>query len=463
MTLTDGKTTFSHIYKRLISIALPMASVQFITMASSFLCIAMLARLGHDVLAASALFFSAQMAIMGTGMSILFSLGILVGHAYGAKEYLNIGNYVQQGWSLGILISLPIIIIYLNIESILLLLGQSSLHAHIVKTYFHAYAWGVIPFLFAISNQQLCYGIRKQNLVTITNLLCVIILLPTAYVLIYGKFGFPKLGVAGLGYAMAIQGWFYFIFTTACFYLINDFKKFDLFRYRVHRNWGYLKRMFAMGWPISLQTGGETLSFVFAATMIGWLGSQSLAASQIVTQYRFLILIPIFALSQACGVLVGYACGEKKFHEVKLLGQASILLTLMITGVIALIFLFLPSHLASFYMNVTDPTNATVMHMVTGLFFIVAFAQIIDGIRNVLTGSLRGLFDTRYPMLAGILALWLLGMPLAYTLAFPCHLGVIGITLGSTLGMTIGLILVLLRWYRLSNNYQTNLLLSYKT
>src|SRR6185312_238067 len=108
------------ISKRIIALAIPMAGTQFIHIASVFLCMNMLAHLGHQVLAASALISATQMSIMVTGMSILFALSFLVGHAYGAQEYVKIGNFVQQGWILSLLISLPIMLIFWHIGALLI-------------------------------------------------------------------------------------------------------------------------------------------------------------------------------------------------------------------------------------------------------------------------------------------------------------------------------------------------------
>src|SRR5579871_5087456 len=86
--------------KKLLTLALPMAVVQLVTTASGFLCMVMLAQLGREELAASGLFFAAQIALSVAAMSVLFSLSVVIGHAYGAKDYRGIGNYIQQGWSL---------------------------------------------------------------------------------------------------------------------------------------------------------------------------------------------------------------------------------------------------------------------------------------------------------------------------------------------------------------------------
>lgn len=438
------------ISQNLFALAVPMASVQFITIASVFLCMVMLSKLGHEVLAASALFFSTQITVIVTAMSILFSLSILIGHAFGAREYLRIGNYVQQGWSLSVIISIPVIFIFWNIELILLFFRQDPAIALLAKEYFRAYLLGVLPLLFSVCNQQLCYGIRKQHLITVTNLLCVVILLSFAYLLIFGKFGFPKLGVVGLGYAIAIQNWFYFLFTTFCFYKINDFKKFDLFHYRVHQNLYHFIEMLKVGWPICLQMSGEMFSFFASAAMIGWLGATSLAAFQVINQYLFLIVIPLFALAQASGVLIGQAYGSKNYYLIKQTGIASIIFSLIVTSVIAIVFLTVPRMLAMPYLNVSDPHNVETLQFISSLFTVVAVMQIFDGIRNVLTGSLRGLLDTKYPMYVGLISLWIVGIPCSYLFAFTFNMGVVGVALGSTCGMLLGAVLLVHRWNTIS-------------
>ncbi len=449
----NNNTSILETSKKIFSLALPMAGSQLINVASGFLCMAMLAALGHEVLAASALIFLTQLSIMVSGMSILFSLSVLVGHSYGAKDYVAIGNYVQQGWTLAILISIPIMLLFWNIDTILLFFGQSKKIADIVHAYFHAFVWAVIPGLLSSCNQQFGYGIHKKALIVSTSCVSVIVLLMTAYVLIFGKFGSPKLGVAGLGYATVAQYSFFFIFTTLFFFYEKSFTRFELFRYRVHKHLDYFAKMFKIGWPISVQMGGEMLSFFVSGIMIGWIGTVALAAFQIVNQYYFLIVIPIFSLSQASGILVGQACGAEQFHEVKKLSYASITTVLIASSIVAIIFLLLPKTLAAFYMNVDDPKNAATLHLTILIFIIIAFSQIFDAVRNILIGILRGLFDTRFPMIMSLLTIWVIGMPLSYLLAFPLQYGAIGFVIGGMLGMFGGVIVMIYRWHQLIKRY----------
>lgn len=452
-TVLNKNAGFWEVSKRIFSLALPMAGSQLLNVASGFLCMAMLAQLGHEVLAASALIFSTQLSIMVSGMSILFSLSVLVGHAYGAKDYSTIGNYVQQGWTLGLLISLPIMLLFWHIDSVLLFLGQSKEIADIVHAYFHAFVWAVIPGFLSTCNMQFGYGIHKKALIFSTSFMSVMVLLVTSYVLIFGKWGMPKLGVAGLGYATAAQYGFFFIFTTAFFYYEKSFQEFKLFTYRVHQHWEHFSQMFRIGWPICVQISGEMLSFFVSGIMIGWIGITALAALQIVNQYYTLIVIPIFSLSQASGILVGHASGAKRFYEIKKLSYGSIGIVLIAGLLAALLFLLVPKSLASFYMDVNSPANAATLRLTILLFMVVAFSQILDGLRNILIGILRGLFDTRIPMYVSLFTIWLVGMPLGYLFAFPLHLGAVGFVTGGLLGMLVGTTVMLCRWYVLSKKY----------
>lgn len=440
------QTQNNSINKKIIQLSLPMAGTQLITVGSGFLCMTMLAKLGHDVLAASALIFSISMSVMVIGMSLLFSLSILVGRAYGANDPLKIGCLVQQGWSLAFFISIPILFIFWYIEPILIFLGQKKALAEIVQSFFHANVWRVAPLLLSVCNQQLCYGVHKQKLDMLTNILGIIVLLVIAYILIFGKWGMPVLGVAGLGYAMAAQSCFYFCFTTLWFYFSKDFQRFELFHYRVHQNLHLLFHLFKIGWPISLQVSGEMLSFLASATLIGWLGINSLAAYQVVTQYLFLLVIPVFSISQASGILISQAYGRRQFVEIQKLGYGSIRIALFLSILMGLIFILFPKALASMYIDVNNAQNNETVHLIILLFAMMALAQLFDTVRNVLIGSLRGLFDTRFPMFIAIFVIWLIGMPLSYLLAFNFHLGAAGVVLGWTIGMFVGALIMIQRF-----------------
>lgn len=439
--------------QKIIQLALPMAGTQFITMGSTFLCMLMLATFGHEVLAASALIYAISISLSVTGFAILFSLCILVGHAYGAKDYLSIGSLTQQAWLLSLVLSIPVMIILWNIYPILIYFGQDPTISKIVTEGLQASTWRIVPLYLAVCNQQLCYGVHKQKIDMLANTLGMLVQLIAAYILILGKFGFSSLGAAGFGYASAAQAWFYFIFTTVCLLRMKAFASFQLFRWRLHQHWSHLVNIFKVGWPICVQIGGELLSFIVFSIFIGWLGSNALAATQIVSQYQFLVIVPFFALSQAGGILIGQAYGSKQFADIKKIGTGCIKISIMVSIIIAIVFICLPKPLASLYIDIHDPANATVLQLSILLFFVLAINQIIDALRHVLIGALRGLLDSRYPMIVGLLGIWLAGVPIGYLLAFPLELGVVGVMIGGTIGLLIGMVILIFRWQKLCEQY----------
>ncbi len=451
----DKPVGFWQIVKRLFALALPMSGSQFISTGSNFICMGMLAQLGHQVLAASALIFTTQVSIMISGMAVLFSLSVLIGHAYGAKNFLLIGNYLQQGWTLAVLMGIPIMLFFWYVPSVLSYLGEPPQIVAITKIYFHAYIWNAIPFFLSICAQQFGYAVHKKFLMILTSCLSVLVLISTAYLLIFGKFGFPRLGVAGLAYAFVAQNTFFVIFTLCFFYFHKSFQRFDLFKYRVHHNWEHLLHMFKIGWPICVQMGGEMLSFFVSGLMIGWLGSTALGAYQIINQYYMILVVPIFSISHAGGILVGHARGAKLFNEIKYICLACLLMVVLFNGVFVMSLLLTQAKpLASFYLNTKDIGNIATLSLTISLFAIIAYSQFFDAIRNVLIGTLRGLFDTRFGMIASLVTIWGIGMPCSYLLAFPLHYGPQGFVFGGLVGMVTCTVLLAYRWQQIIRRYE---------
>ncbi len=439
--------TNNHPYQKLAYLAVPMAITQLITMGSSFLCMSMLSQLGHQVLAASALIFSISISVLVTSISILFALSLLIGHAYGEKDYLAVGSLLQQGWVIGALISLPTMFICWNIYPVLIFLGQDKELSRIVEVFFHASILRVPIILFSVANQQLCFGVNKQRIDMYANIAGVVVLLVSSYLLIFGKLGLPAFGVAGFGYASTLQSFFYFIVVSCCLYFDDYFKKFELFRMRFHKNWQSLKKLFKFGWPISLQISGEVICFSVIATFMGWLGKDSLSGYQIIMQYQFLIVVPVFAISQASGILIGQAYGGKQMSDINSYGQAGLLFVCVITALIGSLFLIIPKTLCLPYLDIHNPANAHIMSIAVLLFAVLAIAQFLDGIRNLLTGCLRGVLDVQFPMRIGLGALWLISLPIAYLFGFLFHWGAVGVMIGWTLGVGLGTVILAVRWF----------------
>lgn len=431
-----------HIYR----LALPMAGSRLIQMLSSFIGILMLAHLGHQVLAASALITSTQVTVIVVIISVLFALGVVTGQAYGGNRRYEIGAIVQQGCVLAILLTIPLMLVLWYASDLLLWSGQIPALVDYVRQYLHALEWGAIAFTLQSALQQVCYGMSKQRLVIIVNFLGLLVFVPVAYVLIYGKLGFPELGVVGLAYATSFQAWFILLLLLLSLYLIKDFKGLHLFTWRNHKGWHHLRQLFSIGWPMCVQFGGELISFFVRSVMVGWLGVSALAAWQVNQQVLFLFFVPMFAVAEATGILVSQSVGANRSHEAKRIGNMCILLSLGTVLVLTTLFFIFPRELASLYIKTNDPSSLKTMHLTVLLFIATGFLFIVDTLRQIITGALRGLYDTRFAMWVGVVVSWAISVTVGYWFTFPLGWGVIGMRVSGILAFLLGSICVYWRW-----------------
>lgn len=432
--------------RRVIQLSLPMAGSRFLQMFSGFIATMMVAHLGRDVLASCALINATLTAVLLVFISIVFSLSFIVGQSYGAKRYDEIGGLVQQGILLSFILALLMMICFWYADVVLRWFHQQPAMLIYVRQYFHALMWGVIPILMQSCLEQFCYGVLKQRLVITINFLSVLVGIPTAYILIFGKLGVPALGVTGLGLTFAIQAWFDFLLLFICCRVLKDFQPFELFKMRSLRGFIYLRKIFRIGWPMSVQFGGELAAFFVITMMIGWLGTDALAAVQVTQQWMYLLIVPVFAMAEASGILVGQSVGAKEFTQLNLINRSGLILSLGLVGLFDLGFVFFPHFFASFYLNVDQAKNAQIVALIHPLFILMSITLIFNSMRDVISGSLRGLFDTQFPMRVGLFVMWCLVLPLGYFFAFKLNMNVIGFRLGSNIGLLIGAIIIYWRW-----------------
>ncbi len=443
-------TTHSHsayrLFKQVLKLVLPMAGSRLIQMIMSFVGMLMISHLGKTVLAAGALITSTMIATFIVMVSILFAVGVVVGHQYGAKNYLEIGKIIWEGCILALILVIPTLAIFYYVPNILLALKQSPQIIVYVKQYFHGLLWGVPAMLLLSSLQQALYGMLKQRIVITANMVCFIIFVPIAYILIFGKMRVPYLGVAGFAYAMDIVNYINVFVLVICFASLKDLKKVQLFNHRYFCKCIYLKQMLQIGWPMSLQFGGELIGFFVISIMIGWLGPNALAARQVTQQLQLLFVVPMFSLAESSGILVSQALGSKNVAKIRLLSNACLLFLFVLVVIYALFVLLIPTQLAQLFLNFHNINNLKILHLIKLLFTVSIFSLLFDLSRDVVTGSLRGLFDTRYAMLVGILAMWVVVIPVGYTFAFKLHCGVVGFRYAQIIAFSFGFYLVWRRW-----------------
>lgn len=442
-----------------LAITLPVAGTFLLNMLTSFVAVFYISKFGKTYLAASALILAVQVTTFVICMSALFSVSVCVGRAHGHGDKNKATSLLQQGCLLALLLSFLIIIILLCAPAILMRLNQPKPLVHIASLYFHTLVFGAIPLMFQTVFAQFIIGVSKQRIVTLSSAISLCCMAFLSYAFAFGKFGFPNLGVIGVALGVVCQFWIGCLFLLSQLSFREFFKAFKLFQPRPFEKFKALKQLFKIGWPISIQISTELIAIFTLTIMAGWLGKYALSARQITSQFLVFTIVPIIGISQAAGVLVSQNIGQQKFFEVSRIANINLILAFCFIIWFLLAFIFIPDTLASLYININDASNAHLLSLIKILFFIACFSQIFDSVRNISSGALRGLYDTRFTMFTSIIGLWIVALPLGYLLAFEFSMGIVGLSLAFTSGIVIAALIQWFRWRMLSkpqylmNNY----------
>ncbi|EKD70646.1 MAG: hypothetical protein ACD_46C00463G0008 [uncultured bacterium] len=431
--------------KETLSIGIPMISSQIIYASSGFLGTAMVAQLGENALAASVLVSSIWMSLSVLFFGILNSVCVLVAHQYGAKNEAAISKIMGQAFilagilcviMLGILSSMPLFLHWSNQPPAVLSLARS---------YMTSLLWTVPGLLTLITIEQFLAGINRAKIVLRISLLVVPIEVPLIYMLIFGKFGLPACGVAGVGYGFAIT----YTGTAICMLIhLNKshfYQRFGIFKAVNTINFAYLGELFRVGLPMGLMNVIELSTFAFATFWIARFGTTFLAAHQIIMQYLGFAITLVFAMSQAVTVRVGHAVGEQNLMRVHYASYVGMGLNFIAVSIISLGFYFIPTFFLHLDMNILDPKNAPLIRDASSLLSICAALLIFDNFRIIGFGALRGLKETRFPMFASFFSFWVIGLSSAFLFGFTWQFGAKGIWWGLTFGIACGAVIVLLR------------------
>lgn len=429
----------------LLKLAVPLALTGIVGASTGFFETMFLAKLGTNILAAGAL----VSWLYGTFAVILYgtlgSINILVSHKHGANDQVGISLVARDGLLLSLLMSIPAFFLFWNISPIFLIFGQNPSVVLLAKSYLHALAWGLLPNFISIAIFEFIIGLGHARIIMYFTVFGVSLVIFFSYAFIFGAFGFPALGIAGAGWGMTTSYWIIAIVMSVFVLTYKDYKHY--FRLIINKNKpSYLWELLKVGFPIGAMYCFE-VGFFFALTLVmGSLGSQLLAANQIVMQYLCMLMSIIFSIAQAITVRMGHLLGAKDVNLAKRAGYTGIMLSAILMGIIAIVFWTFPSLLISVDLDLHSSSNANIINEIKILFAVSALFQIIEATRISLFGALRALKDTNFTLLASIISFWGIALPIGYTLATYFQLGGIGLWWGMVLGATCSVLLLYWRF-----------------
>ncbi|WP_133139312.1 MATE family efflux transporter [Legionella genomosp. 1] len=424
---------FKNDYSPLIKLAIPLALTGILQSGVFFFETVFLSRLGPDILAAGSL----VSWLFGTFVVILFgtlsSINILVAHKFGAKDHQGITRVVRDGFWLALILVIPSFLIFRNMAPVFLVLGQSPAVVSSAQAYLHAISWGLLPTFIMTALFEIIIGLGHARVILKFSVVYVAMNILFSYLLIFGKWGLPALGIAGAGWGMTIGYWITVVLLA--FYLFMDKSYHPYFKKLFNASKpSYVFELLRIGCPIGFMYCIE-VGFFFTLTLImGFFGSQLLAANQIAMQYLGTLMSVIFSIAQAITVRMGHLLGAGETQAAKKAATAGINLSFAFMFLVALCYWFLPYILISVDFDLSKPENYSIIHDAARILAVGALFQMAESVRIALFGALRSLKDTRFTLLISIFSFWLLALPIGYVFAMQFNMKTTGLWWGMMIG-----------------------------
>jgi len=431
-----------------LRLAFPLALTQLAQITMSFVDVMMIGRLGPEALAGgvvgATVFFFFLLVCMGVVMAVSPS----VAQAHGAADEEEVSRATRQGLWLALLLSAPLLVLFQFGEPLLRLARQEPQTAALASDYLQAIRWGA-PFNLAFTALRgFCEGLGRPRPVLAITLGGSVLNVAGNYVLMYGKLGLPALGLVGAAWSSAIAMTAMALALGLYGARASALRRYHVFAWRRPEP-AALRRLFRLGAPIGMAFGLEAGLFSVSTLLVGWFGAGALAAHQVALNAASVTFMVPLGIGMAATVRVGHAVGQGDPGGARRAGWAAIGLGASFMLGSALLFWLRPGWVVWVYTGqgaVATPPEVTAL--AGALLGIAAVFQLFDGTQATAAGALRGLKDTRAPMLIGAVAYWGVGMGAALALGFGVGWGPTGIWWGLTLGLAAAAFLLTARFHR---------------
>lgn len=390
----------------------------------------MVGEVGAVPLAGASLGNSFFFLIFIIGVGVAMALTPLVAILVGGQRFSECGIYFRQSFIINMSLGTVLMIIIFICSDLFELLNQPPEVVVQASSYTKIIALSILPAMFFHTYKQFIEGFSIMKPAMIIVITANIINTFINWVFIYGNMGMPALGLDGAGWATF--GSRVYMAVLIAWYVMKSklFKKYDVnFHFR-NFNLPVIKKILRIGLPSGFQYFFEVGAFTFAVTMIGWLGTNQLAAHQIAINLASVSFMAVLGISAAGAIRVGNAVGKKNVEEVRRAGFTAIAIGALVMFTAGLTFITLRNFLPSLYIN-----NNEVIAIASSLLVIAAAFQVFDGIQGVGIGVLRGLTDVKIPTLITFIAYWVIALPAAYILGFSFNYGVEGVWVGLLIGL----------------------------
>lgn len=423
--------------RTILTIAIPLTAAYIAEMAMVITDMVIVGRLGSGELAAVGLAGDLFWIFLLIGMGVISVVGVFAAQSHGAgnrEETIRVG---EQGMIAAAFTSLPVMACVWYLEPLLRAANQDPDVVRLVGEYARVLTWAVPPALWFVALRNYATALARSAAVGWIMIAAVAVNFALNYTLVYGRFGFPPLGVSGAGIGTALVNWAMF----ACLALAIR-RDSRLSRYRVRLvprriEWALLRSLFRLGIPVALTQIVSGAMFSCAAVLVGIISAPTLAAQQIVYSVLYLALSAAGGLGDATRVRVAFGVGRRDIRAARASARIAIVFTVVATLLACCCLWLVPGPLVSIFLDTNSAENRQVLAIAISLSAAAGLFLLLDGLQMVLANALRGLRDTRSPLWIALTGYWGLGLGSGTVLCFALDFGARGLWWGLAAGVLL--------------------------
>ena len=437
--------------RHLLTLGLPLVGSQLAQIAIHTTDTLMLGWYDVTALAAVSLAGPVFFAVFILGAGFAWAVLPMVASSAGTDDDRQVRRTTRMGlWlsiAYGVVFTFPLMLF----EPFFLVIGQDAEVSRIAGNYMQVFGLGLLPALLIMVLRSYLSALEHTRIVLWMTIAMAVLNAISNYIFIFGNLGAPELGVYGAAISSLVSNLTGLAILVA--YTQIKTSEYTLFQNFQRPDWEAMGSVFRLGWPIGLTHLSEVGLFAIASIFMGWVGTIALAAHGIALQIASITFMVHMGLSQAITVRAGQAWGRGDAGLLTAASKAALVLSGGMVLITIAVFLLFPNFLVGLFVDTNDPNRAEILEIGAVLLALAALFQLVDAAQVMALGMLRGVQDTKIPMIYAAFSYWVVGIPVSYVLGFVVDWGGTGIWLGLTVGLGVAAILLQHRFWKRRVSY----------
>jgi MATE family multidrug resistance protein len=431
-------------------LATPLVLTNVSQMALGTTDVVLMGWLGPHALAAGALGTNLNFAFLIFAIGLMTATSPMIAIEIGRKHHSvrDVRRTIRQGIWAAVCVAIPLWIVLWNGEAIFLLLGQDPEIAAEAALYLRALQWSILPFLVYVVLRNFISALERPFYALAVATAAVLVNAVLVWALIFGRLGLPELGLVGAGIGTTITNILMAVGLAILISVDRRFRRYHLFGRFWRPDWQRFRELWWIGLPIAVTLVFEVTIFNAATFLMGIIGTEQLAAHAIAIQVASLVFMVPLGIGMAATVRVGLAQGRGDPVGIARAGWSAFIISLIFACAAAVLLLVAREPIVGIFLDLRTQAHQTVIGLAIVYLGYAALFQLVDAAQAAAIGVLRGLGDTRVPMIMAAIGYWGVGVPVGVALAFWGGMEGSGIWIGLAVGLAVVAVMMTARWMR---------------